>query len=159
MNCTQMRGQNKNLLTNTDKIGFRSKMQPWQQHVKSTNLGIFPLTQKLARCPTLKTLERKLSFYFPSSSTDCLGWVRDPYSSAAVLGKDMTFQEQEEITPLTLDRGLKLSFADQPLDSFWWTAAKEFHILTNRAISTMLLFSTTYLCELSFSSMTAINLF
>ena len=112
---TRMQGRNENLLTNTDKInGFHPKVQLWQQHVESSNLGMFPLTQKwqgvntAALCETskhLKTLEQKLSFYFPSSSTDCLDWVRDPYSSAAVLGKDMTLQEQEEITALRQDCG------------------------------------------------------
>ena len=107
---------------------------------------MFPLTQKwqgvntAALCETtgkhLKTLEQKLSLYFSSSSTGGLDWVRDPYSSAAVLGKDMTLQE--EITALRQDCGLKLSFADLPLDSFWLTAAKEFPILANRAISTLL---------------------
>ena len=127
---TLMQGRNKNLLTNTDNInGFRSKVVQLWQHVESTKLSMFPLTQKwqgvntAALCETigkhLKTLELKLSFYFPSSSTDCLDWVRDPYSSAVVLGKDMTLQEQEEITALRQDCGLKLSFADLPLDSFW----------------------------------------
>lgn len=164
---TRMQGRDENLLTSTDKIfGFRSKVQLWRQHVESANLEMFPHTQKwqgvnsAALCETigkhLQTLEQKLSCYFPSLSTDCLDWVRNPYSSTAV-GKDMTLQEQEEITELRQNRGLKLSFADLPLDSFWLTVAKEFPILANRAISALLPFSTTYLCELGFSSMTVIK--
>ena len=135
------------------------KYQPWHvpNHTEMQGVNIAALCETIDK--HLKTLEQKLSFYFPSSSTDCLDWVRDPYSSAAVLGKDITLQEQEEITALRQDRGLKLSFAGLPLDSFWLTAAKEFPILENRAISTLLPFSTTYLCELSFSSMTAIKTF
>ena len=55
-------------------------MQLWQQCVKNTVLDIFPLTQKCQRnvntaalCDTiekhLKTLHEKLSFYFPSVTT------------------------------------------------------------------------------------------
>jgi len=98
----RMQGQNENLLTTTDNInGFRSKVYLWQQYVERANLDMFPLTQKLQGdvntaelCETigrhLTTLEEKLSFYFPSTATECLDWVRDHYSSATVFGKDMT---------------------------------------------------------------------
>ena len=41
-----------------------------------------------------------IEIHFSSASTECLDWVRDPYSSASVGGKNMILQEQEELTKL-----------------------------------------------------------
>ena len=101
----------------------------------------------------LKTLEEKISFYFPSANTNSL----DPYRSVVDKDTNLNLQEQEKLMELKEDRTLKLLHADLQLDSFWLTAAKEYPIVANKAISTLLPFSTTYLCELGFSSLTAIK--
>ena len=113
----------------TDKInGYRSKLHVWQQLVEIGNLEVFPFTPKqqnvinAALCEIigkhLKTLKDKLSFYFSSACTERFDWVRDPYSLSAVIGLDMTLQEQEELTDLRQDRSLKLCFTKVLLDSF-----------------------------------------
>ena len=73
-----MQGQNKSLLTSTDKINeFCLKLHLWQQHKEFSNLEMFSRTQKHQNANNavlreiiskhLKTLEDKLSFYFLSA--------------------------------------------------------------------------------------------
>ncbi|XP_035211219.1 zinc finger BED domain-containing protein 5-like [Stegodyphus dumicola] len=127
---TRMQGRNENLLTSTDKINaFRSKVQLWHQHVESGNLEMFTLTMQWQGVHTAALF-----------STECLDWVRDPYSSASVVEKEMTLQEQEELIELRQNRGCKLRFADLTFGQFWLDTAKEFPLLAKQAILTLLPF-------------------
>ncbi|XP_067947213.1 protein FAM200A-like [Watersipora subatra] len=125
---------------------------------------MFPLTEKSPSstdalceiiCKNLKSLEQKLSFYFSSATTECFDWVRDPNSSASVVGEDMTLQVQEQLIELKQDRGLKLRITDLPFGQFLVDCCHGVPILDNKAVFTLLPFSTTHLCELKHSSLTA----
>lgn len=119
---------------------------------------MFPLTepgQEVNTCAALRKiigkhlqmLEEKIFYLVFAPCIDC---VRDPDSSASVVGMDVTLQEQEGLTGLCQDLCFKLSFAEVPWDSLWITTAKELPILSNNRFSLLLPFSTTYLCTLSF---------
>ena len=69
----------------------------------------------------------------------------------------MTIQEQKEFVQFRQDHTLRLRFSDLPLERFWLMTSKEFPLTANKAILTLLPFSTTYLCEMSFAIMTAIK--
>jgi hypothetical protein len=50
-----------------------------------------------------------------------------------------------------------LKFSELSLDFFWIAVREEYPIATKRTIKILLSFTTTYMCELGFSTLTAIK--
>ena len=163
---TKMQGRNENIITSTEKLrGFQSKLSLWREVVVTGKLDMFPLcyaghTNTPELCTVisqhLETLAEKFAHYFPSLSTTDFDWVRAPFNPFSAYANS-PLQEQEQLLDIREDGGLKLLFLELSLDRFWLAVAKEYPAIADRAISVLLPFSTTYLCELNFSSLTYIK--
>ena len=71
--------------------------------------------------------------------------------------KVLPLAAQEQLAEIREDRTLKIKFQDVALDTFWVSLKCEYSVVSSTAIAILLPFSTTYLCELSFSSLTYIK--
>ncbi|XP_008178224.1 protein FAM200B-like [Acyrthosiphon pisum] len=63
----------------------------------------------------------------------------------------------EELIELSFDENLRIQFNETISDTFWISIKSEYPELSKIAISTLLPFATTYLCETAFSALTVIK--
>ena len=157
---SNMQGRNENILTATDKlVTFKKKIAIWKNRIKVNDLDMFPSVCKT--CITkmipiisehLTCLENKIEEYFPSISIEEFDWIRNPFLDLSIINpSNSDLCEEEELASLSSDRGLKLKYAQLPLDTFWISVMEEYPTLSKKAIEVLLQFSTSYLCELGFS--------
>lgn len=104
----------------------------------------------------LQNLEEKINFYFPSLSTEKYDWVRNPFIKISP-DNDLTLCEEEELASISSDRGLKIKHAELPIDTFWISIREEYPSVSKTALSVLMQFSTSYLCEYGFSSLNTIK--
>ena len=70
----------------------------------------------------------------------------------------LSLQIQEEFLELRNDGTLTLKFTEVPLDIFWIVVKEEYLQISHKSIAVLLPFSTTYLCEQSFSTLVLIKM-
>ncbi|XP_025419894.1 zinc finger BED domain-containing protein 5-like [Sipha flava] len=63
----------------------------------------------------------------------------------------------EELVELSSDENLRVRFQENTCDTFWISIISEYPELSNQAISILLPFASTYLCEIAFSTPTIIK--
>ncbi|XP_072909831.1 zinc finger BED domain-containing protein 5-like isoform X6 [Hemitrygon akajei] len=164
-----LQGPGENVLTSSDKIlGFKKKLNLWKNHVAKGNLEMFPLLlglesvegyQKVSSLIEhhLEELQKKIGHYFSSLSTEVYDWMRDPFCESAAQPENLTLREEEELCELQSNRALKMRFTNLPLDKFWISVKEGYPAIHRKAMTILLQFSTSYLCEQALSSLTSIK--
>jgi hypothetical protein len=84
--------------------------------------------------------------YFPQNLTSEF-WIRDPFSIEDILPELLTTKEKDELIELSCDGSLQQMFKKMDLTEFWLVTRKEYSLISNKAVTFLLVFSTTYLCE------------
>jgi len=102
----------------------------------------------------LTTLEEKINFYFLSLKTDGYDWVRKPFiETSSITGLLLCEEEELAMACISSDRGLKIKHVEAAIDTFWIAVKEEFPSLAKKALTILMQFSTSYLCELGFSTL------
>lgn len=161
-----MQGRNENILSASDKLrALIQKLSLWNMRCREGSFDMFPNTAMVVErdhlipliCDHLSSLERQIDHYFPDIAIEKYDWLRNPFIEESNTDVELTYNEQEELIEIRSDRTLKLKHSAQPLDIFWIQLRDEFPNISKRALTILLQFATSYLCEVGFSTLTNIK--
>ena len=102
-----------------------------------------------------ESLIKGLDKYFSSISLEEYGWIRNPFVESLNVAFSLT--EKKESADISNDRTFRIKHTKLHLDSFWILTTKEYPSISKKTLRILLQFSTSYLCELGFSTMTNIK--
>ena len=108
----------------------------------------------------LDNLKKELCHYFSLQEiSDNTGqrWILNPFLNVAINESNLTTKLKENLLELSAAGMLHLEFKSENLDTFWLKRKTEYPELTTEALKGLIPFSTSYLCELAFSSMAQIK--
>lgn len=166
---TSIQGRNENILTSTDKmIAFQKKILLWKNRIAENHkFDMFPLlanehivdiNDMISNVTEhLSLLQDQIVHYFPSLKIEDFDWVRNPFCEYDVMNENLSIQEANDIINISTDRTLQLKFKEVGVENFWISIENEHPLIVKRALNILLLFSTSYLCELGFSTLTNIK--
>ncbi|XP_066965643.1 protein FAM200C-like [Macrobrachium rosenbergii] len=166
-----VQGRLQGIVTSVNKMkGFQRKLKSWTSAVQKDDVSNFPSLQhpgynglgtvKNLILNHLEQLREAVDKYFPSLSTEKLDWIVSPFKLADMAEElDFTAIEHDEFLDMSADSTLKVKFekSDVTLAAFWHGTLEEHPNLAKKAISVLLPFSTSYLCEQAFYAMATIK--
>ncbi|CAM1294903.1 ZBED8 (predicted) [Pycnogonum litorale] len=102
-------------------------------------------------------LEEELDRYFPNIGEDEFVYLRNPFAANAQLVQPGTGMQDELVELQHDDSARDVYGEEQNLCDFWLQMRDSYRQIAERAIRSLLLFPSTWLCESTFSALLAIK--
>ena len=149
---------------------FLAKLRLWRGNICSGTFSMFStVTEFLCQNPQIETtrfselvtehlmkLEKEIDGYFLSLGENEVAYLRNPFTANAQTLQAGTGM-QEELIELQHDGFARDVYFEKNFGDFWFTMCKSYKRIAEPAIQALLLFSSTWLCESTFSVMLGIK--
>ena len=161
------------LSLNSKMCAFIKKLEFWLKKVQRNSVSVFPTLDKFADdseidnlntiCDCIREhltkLRDELVSYFPSimNQDRTQDWIQNPFVEDVTSSSGLSDKLTENLIELASDRTLELKFQNVTVSQFWLEVKGEYKELSEIAMSALLPFGSTYLCEVSFSAMSLIK--
>lgn len=107
----------------------------------------------------LRGLHAQLGKYFPELGMD-FEWIRNPFGDQAhieLVSSKLSAKEVDSLVDVSSDGSLKMAFRERSLTDFWILIQPEHPELVESALKVLMPFSTTYKCEVGFSTLVGLK--
>ena len=158
---SSLQGPSENIITATSKLrSLDEKLTLWKTKVSKKVFDSFPAlnesTRKQEIIPqimnTLSGLQLALQHYFPEFAVNNFRWVVNLFGSKE--SSNLSVEEEEQLIDLRNDPFFQTLFPQKNLDEFWLSASKSYSMIGAKAITIILPFASSWLCEHGFSVLT-----
>jgi hypothetical protein len=165
-----LQGKGSNIMEFHDKLeGFLGVIDLLIRKVRADRYALFPSLSEFIESENfevanlkepieehLLSLKSEFDRYFPDIDTEQFAFIRNPFDAVENFDDDDEPAEAELIE-MRADNCAKDVFSRSPLSTFWCTMRHGYPNLAKIALKKLLPYPSTYLCESSFSTMTAMK--
>ncbi|CAB4023565.1 SCAN domain-containing 3-like [Paramuricea clavata] len=165
-----LQGKGSNIMEFHDKLeGFLGVIDLLIRKVRADRYALFPSLSEFIESENfevanlkepieehLLSLKSEFDRYFPDIDTEQFALIRNPFDAVENFDDDDEPAEAELIK-MRADNCAKDVFSRSPLSTFWCIMRHDYPNLAKIALKKLLPYPSTYLCESSFSTMTAMK--
>ncbi|XP_004372019.1 zinc finger MYM-type protein 6 [Trichechus manatus latirostris] len=149
---------------------FKKKLKMWLKRTQESDYDMFPSFSEFSNSSDLNMrsitsiifehlegLSKMFNDYYPPEEDLRSGnlWITNPFMNHQ--NSNLTDFEEEKLTQLSSDLELQSIFKSMSVTQFWINAKTSYPELHEKAMKSLLPFSTIYLCDTTFSALTELK--